>query len=414
MNLKQQNGAATLLVTVVLLALITLVSIYITKIGLLETKTSANANRAKEALHNAQAGLDFGAINVQVSGASWADGTVYDVPMLSNASVSVRGFESGGVMTVQAIGESIDNTGQANVTESYGRFPLTAFGELPPLMSNGNFPPNGGFTIVTNPNGSGTGVKVSAWVETTVDASTGTWQTCSYDEFYNQGIPPGGWDATVDEDGDGVIDFIRCDDCSCDNNTENLCNREDTTFPSDCPDIIADANIPDTFENLFGQPGADWEAFMNAYAEPMTCAEVRAAGATVGDQFYDGGGNPTTLPLIWVENGGTECRFQEQIGSYEKPVILFMHGDVRMNATGVIFGILFVFSDTYNLTETYDITMNGGANVYGVVLINREVDLGNGGFNLIYNQKILDRISNEDNGGFFGLGRRSGSWTDFN
>jgi hypothetical protein len=180
---KVERGAATLLVTVILLALITLVTVYIAKLGLLEVKTGANANRAKEALHHAQGGLDYGALMYLDQGSSFAAGSIN----VGGTSVAVSGVSSGSIYTLTATGESVDGTGAAVVKEGYGRIPVANFGELPPLMSNGNFPPNGDFEIVANPNGGGTGVPVSAWVKSASGALTGSWSTCNVDEFLNEG-----------------------------------------------------------------------------------------------------------------------------------------------------------------------------------------------------------------------------------
>jgi hypothetical protein len=426
---KKQGGSATLLVTVVLLALITLVSIYITKLGLLEVKTGANANRAKEALHHAQAGLDYGALMFLDQGTSFASASIN----VAGTTVNVLATTSGGLYTVSAAGESIDGTGAAEVQEGYGRFPLVAFGELPPLMSNGSFPPNGSFSIIGNPNGGGTGVPVSAWVASA--ATSGSWQTCNVDEWLNT-QDPSDWDikdvGTDDE-------FVICESCSCQQAAQvdgtGLCWAQDITNISECVDIVQQPTLPDVFYNTFGicveyydagdasnplctlDPAEvdddtklvdpdGWESIKEV-ADIMTCAQVNAAGTNIGSTFHDAG----RLPLVWVEG---DCSIGD-LASYEEPVILVAEGDITVNGNVTVFGILFAFTDIY---PTAPATLNelkivGSPQVYGVILTNADVNLPSGSFTIIYSQQILEKLSNAGDTEYYGIGRRAGSWTDF-
>ena len=57
-NKKLQNGAATLLVAVVLLIAITLATFFAARVNIEEQRISANDYRAKEAFNAADAGLE--------------------------------------------------------------------------------------------------------------------------------------------------------------------------------------------------------------------------------------------------------------------------------------------------------------------------------------------------------------------
>jgi hypothetical protein len=399
-NITYQRGSATLLVTVILLALITLVSVYITKLGLLEVKTGANANRAKEALHHAQAGLDYGAL-MYLDDNSFTAGSL----AVGGTTVNVTGVTSGSLYTITATGESVDGTGSAEVKEGYGRIPLVDFGELPPLMSNGNFPPSGTFSIVANPNGGGTGVPVSAWVEEGTTGGGASWQNCNMDEFLCEGNNASQAKITHS---DG---FIQCDDCRCQQADNPICDAKDVADPSDCLDVVEDLTIPDVFQNTFGVSPADggWEAYKAVAATEVACADLNT---TIGDQFYAGGANDGQLPLLWVDG---DCTIGDT-GSYDAPVIVVVHGDLTINAGSKVFGIIFAFSDIYSpapSTENYNLKINGSPVVYGVMLVNADVDLPNGSFTLVYSQNILEKLSNVSGNEFYTIGRRSGSWTDF-
>ncbi|MFW1677251.1 hypothetical protein ACFVYJ_05650 [Pontibacter sp. JAM-7] len=419
---QKQQGAVTLLVTVLLLAIVTITTIYLAKVSLLETRTSANANRAKEALHHAQAGLDYGSMLYLDQGDSWADGTVTVVGLDNGTSVSVRGDIASDLLTITASGASLDITGNATVKEGYGRFPIVDFGELPPLMSNGNFPPGGTFSIVGNPNGGGTGVPVSAWVETSTTVGVASWQTCNMDEFLYQG---GNAADTKVEQADG---FVLCDDCRCQQADNTLCEAGDVSDPSECLDIVetSESAVPDVFENVFGicvttacgaSDDTPWQSFRDEFATLISCADFQALGAAAGDPFYEGGAKAGQLPLYWI-TGDCSIPANTQVASYEKPIILVVHGDLTMNSNSTFFGIMFAFSDVYPDptavgVETNDITINGSPTVYGVILVNSEVNLPTGSFTLVYAQNILERLSNNAGSIRYGVGRRAGSWTDF-
>ena len=231
-----------------LLAIVTITTIYLVKVSLLESPYLCKLKPGrKEALHHAQAGLDYGSMMYLDQGDSWADGTVTVIGLENGVSVSVRGDIASNLLTITASGGSVDLTGNATVKEGYGRFPIVDFGELPPLMSNGNFPPGGTFSIVGNPNGGGTGVPVSAWVETSTTVGVASWQTCNMDEFLYEG---GNAAKTKSEQSDG---YILCDDCRCQQADNTLCEAGDVSDPSDCLDIVeaSESDVPDVFENVF-------------------------------------------------------------------------------------------------------------------------------------------------------------------
>ncbi|MFY0676446.1 MAG: pilus assembly PilX N-terminal domain-containing protein [Neptuniibacter sp.] len=405
---KAERGAATLLVTVILLALITLVTVYITKLGLLEVKTGANANRAKEALHHAQAGLDYGALMYLDQGSSFAAGAV----SVAGTNVIVTGTSSGGIYTITSSGESIDGTGAARVHEGYGRFPIFTLGELPPLMSNGNFPPGGTFSIVANPNGGGTGVPVSAWVASSATVGVGSWQTCNFDEFYYQG------NNAAKLQTEPVDGFIRCDACECSAADDTLCEAVNGLQPADCADIVAESAIPDVFENLFRVDAEEWNQYRDSYAvQDIACGDL---DADIGDIFKSGGQYAGQLPLIWITGdcnpGGSD------IGSPDAPIILVVHGNLELKANTVFFGIAMSFSDRYVETENdnsienedWTLKVNGNSTVYGILLSNRNVDLPNGTFDLVYSNGVLENLAPSDGEEEYAIGRRTGSWNDIN
>ncbi|NVK39748.1 MAG: pilus assembly PilX N-terminal domain-containing protein [Oceanospirillaceae bacterium] len=421
---NRQAGAATLFVTVIILALLTVIAAVSAKIGMFELKTAANTNRAKEALQVAQGGLDYGAMRY-LDDASWA-GESLEIPYGGpGASVSVSATVTSGAVLIQAQGESIDTTGLARVEERFSRVPTIDVGELPPLMANGNFPPTGSLSIVTNPNGGGAGVPVSGWVEDGTKQGSASWQTCNVDEWLYEDQNAS---KVKSPQSDG---FVLCHTCKCSQAINKICNAGDVTDADECPDIVVNTSgIPDVFKNLFGvdprdggdnSPNPDengkddWYEFLDAIVKVRLTGGGNLCsgfGPTTGDQFYSAG-VAQTLPLIWVE-GDCALPAGVEVGSYNSPFILFVHGDLTISANSVFYGIAFGFSDKYSnppSSETNALEIRGGAVVYGVVLTTDTVTSPTGNYTLVYSQNLLERIT--DNGDkFYELTRYPGSWTD--
>ncbi|UTW11114.1 pilus assembly PilX N-terminal domain-containing protein [Marinobacterium rhizophilum] len=409
----RQTGAATLFVTVIILALLTVIAAVSAKIGMFELKTSSNTNRAKEALHAGQGGLDYGAIRY-LDDASWA-GESLEMPFGGpGASVSVSAVTGTDSVVLNAVGESVDTTGLARVEEKFARVPVIDVGELPPLMANGNFPPTGSLSIVTNPNGGGTGVPVSGWVEDGTKTGTASWQTCNVDEWLYEDQNAA---KVKSAQSDG---FVLCHTCKCSQAINPICKAQDVTDADECPDIVVNtAGIPDVFQNLFGALPTDtdangtddWEEFMNAVAK-VKLSNCAGLGPNSGDQFYSGG-VATQLPLIWVE-GDCTIPANTEVGSYAAPFILFVHGDLTISANSVFYGIAFGFSDKYSnppAAEANALEIRGGAIVYGVVLTTDTVTSPTGNYTLVYSEKLLEKITGVDDT-FDELARYPGSWTD--
>jgi hypothetical protein len=396
---SRQTGAATLFVTIIVLALLTVIAAVSAKIGMFELKTAANTNRAKEALHAAQGGLDYGAVRY-LDDASWAGESLYMPYGSTDASVSVSAVTGTDSVVLNAVGESVDTTGLARVEEKFARVPLLDIGERPPLMANGNFPDSGSFSIVTNPNGGGPGVPVSGWTTEAVKKGVSSWQTCNVDEWLYEGTNDS--KAKLPQS-DG---FTLCHTCRCSQAENPICDPKDVAVNDtyDCTDIVIDdpTEIPDVFTNLFGVEPEDndsngvddWYEFMQAFAKTdVTCAGLNS---TVGNRFYAGGADEGQLPLIWIEG---DCTINGAVASYDAPVILFIHGEVTLNGGAIFYGILFGFSDRYDQAPTpknedFIVKVTGSPTLYGVLLSNQDLDATNGSFSLVYSETLLKKLVN--------------------
>ena len=112
-------------------------------------------------------------------------------------------------------------------------------------------------------------------------------------------------------------------------------------------------------------------------------------------------GPNSTNRLVWVNN---DLRLSGvlSIGSPEHPVLLVVEGQVQLSGGVVIYGLI------YSLAASWDTTGTGNAQVHGALISQGDV-VGNGTPELTYDAEILKRL--HGNAGTFT--RVPGSWRDF-
>lgn len=162
-------------------------------------------------------------------------------------------------------------------------------------------------------------------------------------------------------------------------------------------DIVdSDPGFPsDLMEYLFNVPQTDWPQL-------RTDADLRLNSCA--------GLGPANVGLIWVD-GACTINANTQVGSVTDPVILIVtDGDITMNGGASLFGILFSFRKPTTVLD-FEINMIGGAAVNGVVASNHPVGLANGTYNAVYNADVLSAIEQHD--AFMRVARVPGSWRDF-
>jgi hypothetical protein len=230
-----ENGAIVLPISLILLVLITIVTLYASRVGMLEIKTSANKVRQIQALAAAEAGVEQGIMYINqnrrritstaangwmnsTSSTKWAscsntmtaipcgDGTnnLYGSTWLyiSNITNVVQPSNDTGnytlhfltpcrdsdttagcdaptqpylapPITVVAESTTADQTGRAVAKQAIFFFEFGGGdGAAPvPLMAPGTIGTSGNFSVVANPNGGGEGVPLSAWSNSNITLS---------------------------------------------------------------------------------------------------------------------------------------------------------------------------------------------------------------------------------------------------
>lgn len=243
-----------------------------------------------------------------------------------------------------------------------------------PLMGAGNIPLNGTFNVVANPNGGGPGVPVSVWSKLTAADPSGNSRTCQIQEYMRDGDCNGSPLSDAHGSPKKGVDFV------------DPSTSPTTVFP------------PDMFEYTFGTPTQYYDT-IKSRAQPLTnCGTLNAASTGV----------------YWYVGAGCDIPANTVVGSRAAPVVLIVESaSFRMNANSTFYGMIFAFDPNGN---TAGMTMNGGAKVYGSILSNDKVQMGlniNGTFDLVYDVPTMNVITDPNNNFFKFLARMPGSWADY-
>lgn len=406
----KQGGYATLSIGLVMLVMISLITIFATRSGILDLRTSANRVRAAEAQAAAEGRLEKGIAfitfnrgNLDPTAASWSScsatvsppcgdfntnryGSTYKYRCLFDLNndgdcvdAGEEGFAyvvapaaGGFVYDLVTEGQSADGTARA-VAKQGIYFYSFGDGQLPaPFTAAGNVHLNGTFNIVANPNGAGSGLPVSVWTPQAVDIGTGTPKTCHLHEYQaGSGCPNDSTQLSGTTNGKGM-------------------------------DIVESAPTPpfptDMFDYVFGVPTANYASIKSQAINLPNCSSL----------------NSSSRGIYWVTG---DCQASGNIGSPSNPVILVVQpgngqsGEIRLNGGEQFYGIMFAFDPAGN---PGDVNLNGGAKVHGTVLTNDTTVAGqtiNGTFDLVYNSNLLLSVSNSP--ATRGIAKIPGSWSDY-
>lgn len=416
---KNQRGAAVLLVSVVLLIAVTMVVMFAARVGILDQRISGNELRHKVAFANAEAGLDQAAAYLRANPVlhdgnvadGWATCTGSTAIFPCNlagaemvfATVAVGSSITSSVNNIAALplsasflvktatttialgqGTSDDGTGAAVAQVSFVKTSLLTPGQVPPLMiPSGNL--SGSFNIVPNPNGGGPGVPISVWAKNTLDTSGANWKTCDHGEFKDGGA------ICMDTKSDGD----SWSGCSCASERSNSGNVD--------TDIVmySDADFPDSpFVYLFGD---DTAGDTLASLKPEIKAQAEATGLVLENctNLVSAFSGLSDSALVWV-TGDCDIGSNVTIGSRDKPIILVVEGELRVNAGAEVWGILMGLDE---------FVLNGGPVIHGSAISEIPSDLTNGNYSQVYDESVFanlrDDTINTD------IAKVSYSWRDF-
>jgi Tfp pilus assembly protein PilX len=447
---QSQRGVAALAVALTVLIIATLITVGAVQISVGDQKSMANEVRAREAGSIAEAGLERGVMYLRQSnklirsraangwmnagGVKWSpcstatitipcgNGTsnIYDASWTAYANVqnlttTGETFSAGSFIThyvakaatsgaaapgkgayyVIGQGQSQDGTGQALIRKAVIFYPFLAHRPDAPLVAAGTIGLSGTITVVANPNGGGTGVPLSSWSGNDTTES-GSMQTCQVAEYL-------GTDSTYTTQTDSSGNTVTlCPACTCPNtaadqltnkNVEGIdildvdgglgANPDSTNFP------------PDVFQYTFGVPEAQWLTVHDQAQIITDCGTLNASSAG----------------LYWID-GNCAIPSNTTVGSLDAPLILVMkNGTFKMNANSAFFGVLFAFAQ--GAGGTVGVSLTGGPTLYGSMISNRDINIGNGTFTARYDKTVLDNLANGGPGAASGMAVIPGSWRDY-
>lgn len=431
---NRQSGAATLLVAVILLIVITVVTIYTANVGLQDQRISGNDFRAKVAFSAAQAGLDYAETYIQENVGTFVDAaSLTDCPNLvtfpcnyadavtwkyadinegANSTLeNGASFDSAYLLspddfvTVVSTGSSADGTGSATVREQISIRTVLNNGPVPPIMAVG-VTAGGTLTVVGNPNmetesiyanaagESKSGQLFSTWSEDPQNLG-GSLQTCFPGDFVDgsgvQCIGP-----TIQDDFGSLPTWNQC-----------ACEPSRTYSTTNGGDVPKEDVVESPGHQAFDDPFA--------YVFKLSREEMRSLAVEVPNCDAIGPTSGQDNPIYWVtgdcdKNGG-------EMGSLTDPVIVIVEGDLSFQAQAHAWGIMMGIDGSgqppavSGCTDPTQIQIVGGFSMHGAIISDCDLDLGAGTFNAMYNPDVFENLKTSSKTNV--LSRNAGSWRDF-
>ncbi|SFR44357.1 hypothetical protein SAMN04488070_1073 [Pseudidiomarina maritima] len=362
----KQSGFATITITVLLLSVIILVTLYTARFKVQEQRITRNHASMQEAMMVADAAIEqiVMEVNAEKSNldrtiAGVIGGAQYTATLSSTRfNDTIRGDVD--IVDVVLTATSADTRATRTLRQQVAVLPMLRSAPDTPVAIKGSMNVSGNFKVVANPNGGGDGVPLSIWTEGDVDIN-GSGSTCGQQEFTEGNCSS----QPFSERGDHGVDILD----------------NDPNFPDDL------------LEYLFGVPEAQWQELRDSANQIVNGCD------SIG---------PASTGLIWVVG---DCAPSVNIGSLENPVALVIQdGSLAINGNTEVNGLVFSFRTPGNLA-THELKLNGGATINGAVMANFDPTLSNGTLVVRYHEEVLTNLISND--AFKRVLRVGGSWRDF-
>lgn len=363
---KHQEGAATLVVAVVLLVIVLGISFFTAEVVISEKKVTANVYRAKQAFHAAQAGIDYG-IAYSRNGFDQNGDSFLDLTIASGAEqtasvgsakytvsfLDVSSDSDMALIEVTSVGFSDDEQIQRTISVLVGEVPLVPNPPDLPIVARGYVNATGNlnvYNVFSNLN-IWSGDAISSW---------GSADTYIRDPDWNNS---GDWDGSTDLS--AYLDSKGLDQSDVD-------TIQSTTKNTRGPDVIdGDTNLStaseDEFtENFFGRTLDELVGLANL---SMTGTELKNADS-----------DDIKGKLIYLSdakiNGGT-------IGTPTDPVILVADSPLSISGGPQIYGVI--------IANSVDKVV-GTVDIFGGIVSENALDMGSGTANVYYDENVVDNL----------------------
>lgn len=394
---NRQGGSATLVMSLVLLMLITMVSIYTSRTVLLEQKISANDFRERQAFEAAESGLTAAMAYLGSPGGfdknnddvidpgvfdSNADGVgdSTSVTYADNSSVTVTVDGAFPSFTLLSVGVSDDLTATRTVRSLAATVDTLPNVPSNPLTTRGSVVINGSATV-HNPEGHST-----IWSGNDVEL--------------------GGNNSTSTNVADPADpNYPSCMDTSMTCGTTRSSNKVAIGLDViEYDSSLGNLTPAQMFENFFGTSMAN-------YRESRVSLEVMAANA---NNLASNAGSPGidlgVGEVIWIE--GDASLSQITVGcevsvtgsnvcpsASMNPSIVIVNGNLETSGTPHFYGLVYIIGD---------MAMSSSTSVMGAAIVGGDTTSTSGSLDVWYNSDVLNQV--RDNGPLAGA---PGSWHDW-
>lgn len=362
---KRHKGAATLVLTIVLMTLATLLIIFAANYGKLQSKSIANINRNQQAFEAAEAGLEFGINYLNTNNSTilaspsggyiqpFTNSSVTNVALANGSQFSItytnpvaNDYE---LIKITSVGISDDATSTHTVSQlvKFGSMLLNA--PTVPLTAKGQVSLGGNSQIINTYNDNT--ISAGGTVNITGSAST-----------------------IIDTGPSSTAGNIQSDITQ---SNGSLSGMSDTDF----------------FNQYFGLSPNNIKSGVTHYYSNSSTTNY---GSTLS------GLSGTS---IWIDQTAGQATLNGTltIGSATDPVLLIIDGDVRFSGNVTIYGYVYILG-----TTTTDLT--GNVMVVGSMATTNELN-ATGSIQVVYSPTVLDNLQNHSNMRYYA--KVPGSWKDF-
>lgn len=391
-----QTGSATLAMSLILLILITMVSVYTSRTVLLEKKISANDFRERQAFEAAESGLTTAISYLASAGGFDKDndgvldpvfdtdadgiGDTNNLVYSDNSSVTVTLNGAFPSFELQSVGLSDDLTATRTVQSLVATVDALPNAPDNPLTTRGTVIINGSATV-HNPEGHST-----IWSGNDVELGANNATATNIANPTDPGYPT-------------CMDTSMT--CSTTRSSSKVAIGLDVIEHDSSLGNLTPAQM---FQNFFGTSMAN-------YRESRVSLDVLAANAnnlatdTASPGVHLGAGeviwvegntslNKTTVGCEVAVTGGGTCP-----AASVNPSVIIINGDLETSGTPHFYGLLYVVGD---------INMSSSTNVMGAAIVSGNTSSTSGSLDVWFNSDVLNQV--RDNGPLAGA---PGSWQDW-
>lgn len=342
-------------------------------------------------------------------------------------------------VTFVSVAQIRGDSGRTTLTQTVARTSLLANPAGPPsLLASGSVVPPGNGEVVSMPDAAGPGLDISVWSRLNVEPASGSFATCSRQDFLSSGgqnLLDTGWQ-----------DYRTCDGCNCGMAKKSTVSEDWDILDADTnsginKDVRPDEFPCDLFEFAFGVKawqdldgdhfcearmakvrfeapnGTTYylypdEAFLYQYAKKIIPTAANAH-LVRSDQLGSGNLGTADRGLVWCQ---VDCMPNNgSVGSVANPVAVVVDPGTNTPYHSTLYGLLFYRASgdaALNPLAGGNASMrfNAQSAVYGSVIIQGAVTSGSGGGLIFGDRDILNALARS--GSMVRFDTLRGGWTD--